>query len=247
MKPSHSGVGSLDGVGPIRMVDVRGGRLHRTARRRRGSYTARWKRSRCPSEGDRIPESGLPRSEEDTGKDPLETHRAQTNLPLQGCGRSVSRGVFPCRRGWASVVERGRRARREEIGRTQRVRRRHLRKLESMFPHARFLSAALLAAAALASSSCSSQGGSEEEFHRLLTENGLTAKELRITPPDANGFWWATYDATDDCQLQFKWDGGEQVTLYGAHTDGYLLEAPEDTFVENLGPGDVKRACEGDF
>ncbi|WP_285730902.1 hypothetical protein [Nocardiopsis sp. ATB16-24] len=116
-----------------------------------------------------------------------------------------------------------------------------------MFPHARFLSAALLAVVVSVSSSCSSQDGSEEEFHRLLTESGLSAAELRITPPDANGFWWATYDATDDCQLQFKWDGGDQVTFYGAHTGGYLQEAPQDTFVESLGPTDVKQACEGDF
>ncbi|WP_159939939.1 MULTISPECIES: hypothetical protein [unclassified Nocardiopsis] len=116
-----------------------------------------------------------------------------------------------------------------------------------MTPHARMLSAAALAAAALTSAACSPQGGSEEEFHRLLTDSGLPGGEFRITAPDSDGYWWATYEATEDCQLQFKWDGSSSAVLYGAHTGGYLREAPEETYVEDFGADAVRRACEGEF
>ncbi|MFD6950579.1 hypothetical protein A6A08_04305 [Nocardiopsis sp. TSRI0078] len=116
-----------------------------------------------------------------------------------------------------------------------------------MSPHARFLSAAAAAAAALTLSACSPEGGSEEEFRQLLVENGLPGEELRITAPDSQGFWWATYDVSGDCQLQFKWNGAGPVVLYGAQADGYLREAPEETHVEDFGVDDVQRACEGKF
>lgn len=116
-----------------------------------------------------------------------------------------------------------------------------------MSPHARFLVAGAVAAATLASAACSSEEGSEEEFRELLVESGLPGEESRITPPDAEGFWWATYEATDDCQLQFRWDGTGPVTIYGAQTGGYLEVAPEETHVRDFGPGEVARACEGRF
>ncbi|NYH54187.1 hypothetical protein HNR06_003776 [Nocardiopsis arvandica] len=116
-----------------------------------------------------------------------------------------------------------------------------------MFPHTRLLTAAAIAAAALTLSACSPDGGSEEEFHQLLVENGFPGEELRITPPDSQGFWWATYDVNEDCQLQFKWNGEDPVMLYGAQTAGYLQEAPEETYVKDFGADDVQRACEGKF
>ncbi|WP_017571672.1 hypothetical protein [Nocardiopsis halotolerans] len=116
-----------------------------------------------------------------------------------------------------------------------------------MSPHARFLSAVAVATAALASSACSSQAGSEEEFRRLLVESGLPGEELSITAPDSEGFWWATYDATEDCQLQFKWNGEGRAIIYGAQTGGYLELAPEDTHVQDFGLDRVQQACAGEF
>lgn len=119
--------------------------------------------------------------------------------------------------------------------------------MESMSPHARFLSTVAVATVALTLSACSSQAGSEEEFRQLLVENGLPGEELSITAPDSEGFWWATYDATDECQLQFKWDGSDQVMIYGAQTGGYLELAPEETYVQDFGLDRVQQACAGEF
>jgi hypothetical protein len=116
-----------------------------------------------------------------------------------------------------------------------------------MSPHARFLSAVAVAAAALASSACSSETGSEEEFRELLVESGLPGDGLQITAPDSQGFWWATYEATEDCQLRFKWNGAEPVLIYGAQTAGYLELAPDRTYVEAFGQDEVRQACQGEF
>src|SRR5690625_6527484 len=81
-----------------------------------------------------------------------------------------------------------------------------------MFPRMRFFLTPPILAVALLVSACSPEAD-PGELRDLLVENGLAETHIDISGPDAEGILWATYDMREDCELQLKWDGEEEVLV----------------------------------
>ena len=115
-----------------------------------------------------------------------------------------------------------------------------------MFPRTRFFLTLPILAVALLVSACSPEAD-PEELRDLLVDSGLAETHIDISGPDAEGILWATYAMREDCELQLKWDGEEEILVLGTHTDGYLQEAPEGATLESFDPAELTQTCDGKF
>lgn len=115
-----------------------------------------------------------------------------------------------------------------------------------MFPRTRFFLTLPILVVALLVFACSPEAD-PEELRDLLVDSGLAETHIDISGPDAEGILWATYAMREDCELQLKWNGEEEILVLGTHTDGYLQEAPEGATLESFDPAELTQTCDGKF